>query len=84
LSLDLLNQLHPFTRCMDCNGKIQPVARSEISTQVDPDISNRFKAFWQCDDCRKIYWQGSHYHRMLERIRKIELIMISAQNKELS
>jgi hypothetical protein len=84
LSLDLLNQLHPFTRCMDCNGKIQAVARSEISTKVDPDIFNRFKAFWQCNECRKIYWQGSHYHRMLERIRKIELIMISAQNKELS
>ena len=84
LSLDLLNQLHPFTRCMDCNGKIRPVARNKISTRVDPDIFNRFKAFWRCDDCRKIYWQGSHYHRMLERIRKIELIMISAQNKELS
>jgi uncharacterized protein with PIN domain len=45
---------------------------------------NRFDAFWRCRDCRKIYWQGSHYHRMLERIRKIELIMISAQDKELS
>jgi len=84
LSLDLLNQLHPFTRCMDCNGKIQPVARNKISTRVDPDIFNRFEAFWRCCDCRKIYWQGSHYQRMLERIRKIELIMISAQNRELS
>jgi uncharacterized protein with PIN domain len=84
LSLDLSRQLRPFTRCMDCNGQIQPVARSTISTQVDPDIFNRFEAFWRCRDCRKIYWQGSHYHRMLERIRKIELIMISAQNKELS
>jgi hypothetical protein len=84
LSLDLLHQLQPFTRCMDCNGRIQAIARSEISTRVDPDIFKRFKTFWRCGDCRKIYWQGSHYHRMLERIRKIELIMISAQNKELS
>lgn len=84
LSLDLSRQLQPFTLCMDCNGRIQAVARSEISTRVDADIFKRFKAFWRCGDCRKIYWQGSHYHRMLERIRKIELIMISAQNKELS
>ena len=84
LSLDLSRQLQPFTRCMDCNGRIQAVARSKISTRVDPDIFNRFEVFWRCRDCRKIYWQGSHYHRMLERIRKIELITISAQNKELS
>ncbi len=52
LSLDLSRQLRPFTRCMDCNGKIQPVARRQISTQVEPDIFNRFEAFWQCRDCR--------------------------------
>lgn len=81
MSLDLPRQLRPFTRCMDCNGQIKPVERSKISTQVDPDIFKRFEAFWQCRDCRKIYWQGSHYHRMLERIREIELAMVSAISK---
>ncbi|MEE8495712.1 MAG: Mut7-C RNAse domain-containing protein [Xanthomonadales bacterium] len=84
LSLDLLRQLHPFTRCMDCNGKIQPVAKNEISAQVAPEILGRFETFWRCQDCRKIYWQGSHYHQMLERIGKIELDMMSARNEELS
>ena len=81
LSLDLSRQLRPFTRCMDCNGQIQQVDRSRISTQVDPEIFQRFEAFWRCRECRKIYWQGSHYHRMLEQISKIEMTMISARNK---
>ena len=83
LSLDLSQQLRPFTRCMDCNGQIQPVARSKIAANLNPDIFKRFESFWQCPDCRKIYWQGSHYRQMLERVRKIELTMISARNKEL-
>jgi uncharacterized protein with PIN domain len=83
LSLDLLNQLHPFTRCMDCNGKIQPVAKNGIADQVDTEILGRFETFWQCCDCRKIYWQGSHYKSMLERIRKLELTMVSDRNTRL-
>ena len=79
-SLDLSRQLRPFTRCMDCNGQIQQVPRSKISTLVDAEIFKRFEAFWRCRDCRKIYWQGSHYHRMLEQISKIEMTMISAIN----
>ncbi|MCH8258398.1 MAG: Mut7-C ubiquitin/RNAse domain-containing protein, partial [Proteobacteria bacterium] len=79
LSLDLSRQLRPFTRCMDCNGQIQQVARNKISTQVEAEIFQRFEAFRRCRHCRKIYWQGSHYHRMRERISKIELTLISAR-----
>jgi len=83
LSLDLFKQLQPFTRCMDCNGKIQPVAKNGIGARVDPEILGRFETFWQCRDCRKIYWQGSHYERMLEQIRKLELTFVSDRNTPL-
>ena len=83
LSLDLLRQLHPFTRCMDCNGMIQPVAKNEVRTQLDPEIFVRFETFRQCRDCRKIYWQGSHFSRMLELIGKLELTMVNDRNTQL-
>jgi len=70
-TLDLSRQLQPFTRCMDCNGIICPVSKDEIRALADPEIFDRFDAFWQCEDCRKIYWQGSHYKRMLEQIKCI-------------
>ena len=67
-ALDLLHQLHPFTRCMECNGKILPVVRNGIKGQVKKEILLRFEQFWQCRDCHRIYWQGSHYDRMLKQV----------------
>ena len=70
-ALDLFRQLQPFTRCMECNGVISPVSKNDVRDLADPDIFDRFDAFWQCEGCRKIYWQGSHYKRMLEQIKCI-------------
>ena len=71
LALDLFRQLQPFTRCMDCNGRIQPVDKAVIRGQINPDIFQRFREFRQCQDCRKIYWRGSHYERMLQLVREL-------------
>ena len=71
LALDLFRQLQPFTRCMDCNGRIHPVDKAVIRGQIDPEIFQRFREFWQCQDCMKIYWRGSHYEHMLRQIGKL-------------
>ncbi len=68
LALDLFRQLQPFSRCMDCNGRIHPVDKAIIRGLIDPNIFQRFREFSQCQDCRKIYWRGSHYERMLQLI----------------
>jgi hypothetical protein len=68
LALDLFRQLQPFTRCLDCNGRIHPVDKAIIRGQIDPNIFQRFGEFWECQDCRKIYWRGSHYERMLQLV----------------
>ena len=71
LALDLFRQLQPFTRCMDCNGRIHPVDRNVIRGQINPDIFQRFREFWQCQDCMKIYWRGSHYECMLRQVKEL-------------
>jgi hypothetical protein len=70
-AFDLFRQTRPFTRCMDCNGRIARVAEQRIRDRVDARILRRFDAFWQCRDCGKIYWQGSHYQRMLQRVESL-------------
>ena len=59
ITLDLFNQLQPFTRCMECNGRIQLVEKAVIKGQIDPQIFHRFREFRQCQDCMKISWPGS-------------------------
>ena len=72
LALDLFGQLQPFTRCMDCNGRIHPVDKAVIRGQIDPNIFQRYGEFRQCRDCRKIYWRGSHYKSMLRLVSELD------------
>lgn len=71
LALDLFGQLQPFTRCMDCNGRIYPADRAVIKGQIDPNVFKRFREFKQCQDCRKIYWRGSHFKNMLQLVSEL-------------
>ena len=69
-AFDLRRQLQPFSRCLECNGEIRPVERDDLAGRVGPEILARFDRFWQCPDCRRVYWQGSHYRRLLQRVRQ--------------
>jgi len=69
-ALDLSSQSEPVTRCMDCNGPIRAARDEEVAGRIDPAIQQRFDHFWLCEHCRKVYWQGSHYQRMLRAVRR--------------
>jgi len=67
-ALDLQGQLQPFTRCLECNGIIQRLPLDRLPESLDPGIAARFEQFWQCGSCHRVYWQGSHYRRMLRAV----------------
>lgn len=64
--------IHPFTRCMVCNGIIERVAKEKILDQLPPATAAYFNEFYQCQNCKRIYWKGSHYERMMRFIESIE------------
>ena len=68
---DLRNQLKPFSRCMICNRKLTPVDKESCKELVPERVYTTFDRFKQCESCGKIYWEGSHYTRMLEKIEEI-------------
>ncbi|MFP4010823.1 MAG: Mut7-C RNAse domain-containing protein [Spirochaetaceae bacterium] len=65
---DLTERIRPFLRCMACNGMIEPVSREEVAAELLPGTRKSFSEFYRCRDCRRIYWKGSHYDRMREKI----------------
>jgi uncharacterized protein len=65
---DLGTLQKPFSRCLHCNGMIHPVAKAAVAERLPPRTRQYYDAFWQCEACGKIYWKGSHYHRMQELI----------------
>lgn len=67
----LRSQCAPFKRCMDCNGPLAPVAKDEVLGLLPPHTRETKDEFSRCLQCRKIYWQGTHYHRMTGWIRDL-------------
>jgi len=54
----------PFTRCMDCNGLLCPVRKSDIADLLPPHTRETKNEFSRCVNCGKIFWRGSHHARM--------------------
>jgi uncharacterized protein with PIN domain len=69
---NLSGQFKPFSRCIACNGEITRIDKKEINGRIPAQVGVIFNEFFQCNVCGRIYWKGSHYHKMLEKIEKLE------------
>lgn len=65
---DLANHINPFTRCTICNGLLEEVPKEEIIHRLFPGTSEFYSEFKMCEQCSRIYWEGSHYERMRKYI----------------
>ena len=61
---------HPFSRCPVCNTPLQKVKKPELEERVPPHIFRTHKDFSLCPNCDKIYWPGTHWARMQEKLAK--------------
>jgi uncharacterized protein with PIN domain len=67
----LNDRFQPFSRCIVCNGILESVSKENIVYLLQKNTASYFNEFWQCKDCGRIYWKGSHYERMLKTIENI-------------
>ncbi len=66
--LDLRRAARPFTRCIECNGILKEATPAAVVDQVPGDVAKRFDRFWSCGDCERVYWRGSHFESLSERV----------------
>ena len=64
---DLAGQIRPFSRCADCNERIEPVAKEAIADRLEPKTKKYYETFYRCPSCGKVYWEGSHVGKLRER-----------------
>jgi len=62
---DLVSFFKPFTRCVACNGILKSISKESVIDLLEPRTKQYFEKFSQCADCKKIFWKGSHYERMI-------------------
>lgn len=65
---DLMREVHPFTRCLVCNGTMEPVPKEQVADRLLPNTACCFHEFRQCTSCGQVYWKGSHYERMMKLV----------------
>jgi uncharacterized protein with PIN domain len=66
--LDLAGSARPFTRCLSCNTRLHAVAKAEVAARLPSGVRERHERFAVCDGCGRVFWEGSHWRRMRERV----------------
>ena len=61
----------PFSRCIRCNTRIQPVDKESVRGNVPDFIWQTRDIFQICGLCRRIYWPGSHTERSHDIIMRL-------------
>ena len=69
---NLMDRLKPFKRCLECNGLIKSIAKKEILHGLHPKTKEYFREFYHCQDCRRVYWKGSHYEKLLKWVEEVK------------
>jgi uncharacterized protein with PIN domain len=65
---DLSGMVAQFTRCLRCNGALEPVAKASVEHRLLPKTRRYYDEFASCRVCGRIYWKGSHYQDMRGRL----------------
>ncbi|KAJ0962124.1 hypothetical protein J5N97_029952 [Dioscorea zingiberensis] len=64
-----------MSRCTKCNGRfiqkpltIEEAIAASKGFQVIPNcLFNRAIEFWQCTDCKQLYWEGTQYQNAVQK-----------------
>ena len=72
-----INSENMYKMCLDCNSLLHTVGREEVRNLVPPYVFENCSQYNRCDDCGKIYWQGTHVQNALEFLEKNNIKIIS-------
>ena len=67
----IFHNVNLFSICSLCNLPVQSISRDEVTGQIPALVTSSFEKFWKCPSCQRIYWQGGHIQRLLEKMRRM-------------
>lgn len=65
---ELAATMQPFTRCSHCNTPIETVTKAAITHRLAPLTRRYFDHFRHCPGCNRLYWRGSHFIWLEQRL----------------
>jgi uncharacterized protein with PIN domain len=70
-----------YSRCAVCGARLEQVDKSLIQSEVSVGTLNRYTVFWQCENCGKVYWQGSHWNRISQTMTQVNNLVNVSTSK---
>ena len=67
-------------RCMACGGRLEQVSKESVRDVVPEKSFRRHDNFTRCDRCDKVFWQGTHWGRIRNRLEKAARTMPSRES----
>ncbi|HEC87883.1 MAG TPA: hypothetical protein ENI52_01045 [Thermoplasmata archaeon] len=61
-----------FSRCTVCNIPVVVIERDKVKGKVPKSVWENNKEFWTCPKCGRIYWMGSHWENIKNKLRSFE------------
>ena len=69
-ALGLDCRFRPFTLCLECNQVLVERSKGDVKDLVPPYVFQTQSQFMQCPACQRIYWRGTHWQAMTQRLKK--------------
>ena len=60
-----------LSRCILCNNLVEETAKKNVKKNVPERVFEENEKFWYCKNCDKVYWGGSHFENMMQKIRQL-------------
>ncbi len=70
-ALNLDCQFKSFTLCLECNQPLIESSKEQVRDLVPPYVFKTRTKYMECPNCHRIYWQGTHWQRMNEKLEQI-------------
>jgi uncharacterized protein with PIN domain len=61
----------PMSRCTLCNGPLRTVGKEEVGPGAPERVRASHEEFYVCQSCGQVYWKGSHWEHINERLRRV-------------
>ena len=61
---DLGRCIHPFARCLSCNGVLESVSKQAVADRLPAKVLAVQEEFKMCPQCGRVFWKGTHFARL--------------------
>jgi uncharacterized protein with PIN domain len=58
-------------RCMSCGGELRRESKEALGERIPPKTLRWLDEYFVCNRCGKLFWRGTHWHRIESELQKM-------------